>query len=152
MRANRKRGLPVVTATVIYYGEDPWTAPRSTGEGLPEELQSLGLQLRYNVVDVLHDPLDMYLETPSIWYMMRLARAKEPDKALEVIRELERYLRKRGAREMEQEFAQFAAAVLLGDELPEDEVAQITELKQLKPLLFRKLERLQQEGTEKTKQ
>ncbi len=152
LRVKGRHGLPLVSATVVYYGEEPWTGPRSTAEALPEEMKSLGFLMWYSVVDVLHDPLDRYSEAPYIWYMMRLARAREPEKALEVIRELERYLRSRGTPDLEARYAYFAATVLLGDELSEEEAARITELKQLKPLLYRKLERLQQEGTEEPKQ
>ncbi len=144
-------GQPVVTATVVYWGKEPWTAPRSTGEGLPEDLQLLGLRMEYKVLDVLHDPLERYSAAPLLQHMLRLARAKDRRNSLELLGEARHYLHSQGLSHLDSPFAffsVFAALELFSDE-PSEPPA---DPKQLADQASGKSEGSQQEGREETKQ
>ena len=88
LREAGRDASPLVTATVVYHGKDPWTVPRSTTDGLPALFRLIGLQMEYKVIDVLHDPVELYSDAPLMQYMIRLARAKDRKHARKLLQEI----------------------------------------------------------------
>ncbi len=134
--------VPLVVGVVIYNGEKPWTAPDWTGKNWR------GPSIGYLRIEVWHDPLEQWADSPLMSYVLRLQREQDPERAVELLRELAAHLRAHDLDHLEPSFAYFAGSVVLGGELTEEELSAMSKIEEVNTRLEQLKERCRQQGFE----
>ncbi len=138
--------VPLVVGVVIYNGEERWTAAEWIGE------RWRGPSIGYVRIDVWHDPLERWADCPLISYAFRLQREEDPERVVELLRELATHLRAHGLAHLEPSFAYFAGSVVLGGELTEEELSAMSKIEEVNTRLEQLKERCRQQGFEEGRQ